>query len=534
MLLTLTVISAVIFLLAIFFALLIAGKSGRKLGWASTVNSRWLLLMAALILVVAKIVLHFWLPDSFDSSLGWGMLIGGFVALLAVWASSVQVNAERRAGAAVGMLAFAGLAMSSVVLFFPASLHSAIIGCAIGAVATGGLLCTALYILAPAYSSPICRGVEMFTIASLALAAGIRLGMLHFPGSSNGEVAGYWVFPLLLLSGGLLGIILFSSDRAGSLLQRSPGISALISGIIMILLTLLMQKQYLPKLDWQLPLYGLVVFGAVLGLLFKEERQQSDEKFRPLALSFALILLSLAVVTLAFRKLGGYGELIALLPALMLVAVAVMRSSFAKRPVTASLAMSAFSIMLLLAVARLLISSTAPASTMDFQRQYDLLALLLGAAATWGITSSILQGSLRSESLLQRGRSPIFSTLFHSKMLWIAVAISPLMILIFFGLRSVLAFLIGMAIGEIGWLALVAWSHGKERLQIIMAAPHALIFTAMVIAIAFAPQLLSLEIQRNHRLTIILIFCALAIIWVLIDAIPRLRGNKEAAGHALE
>ena len=532
MFMTLTVISAAIFLLAILFALLIAGKSGRSLGWQSTVNSRLLLLMVVLILLAAKIVLHFWSPPSYNSSFGWGILLGGAAALLASLMSAVQANAERHAGAAIGMLALAGLATCVVMLLYRNSADDALIGCAIGAVTAGAIMCSALRMMAPAFSPPTFRGVEIFTIASLALVAGVRLGMLHFPGAAHSEVAGYWTFPLLMLATGLVGIILFSSDRAGSFLQHYSWFSTVIAGILMVILTLLLQRQLLPKLDWQLPLYGLSAFGLVMALLFKEERQSDVEHFRPLALSFGLILFSLAVVTLGFRKLGGYGEALVIIPALLLVSGAYMRANYELRPVSSSLGVAALCLLLLLTVSRLLISTNDAASTLDFQRQYDLLSLLIGVAASWGITAYLSQGNLRSEMMLQQGKSPVFSSLVYSKLLWLVVALSPLVILIFFGIRSALAFLIGLAVGEICWLVLVAWSNGKERLQAILSAPHSMLITAMVTAITFAPLLLAVELRRSQRLTLVLIFCSLAIIWVLIDTIPRLRDNKEAADHA--
>ena len=535
MLLTLSGIAACVFLVGLLYSMLAAGRVGWRQGGTTIREAQvaWLPWVALLVLAAGVAMMLPARTATTGYSAAWGMLIGGSLTFLAFWFSAIQARAERHAGDAVAFLSVGGLGVAVVLLLFRAAPQDALTGCALGAIVLSALFCGVLRVYSPDSVPPLYRGIEMYGLAVLALVAGVRLGMLHFPGVPTATAGGYWAFPLLLLSAGVLGAILFSSDRPGSLLRRRPWISATIAGGIMVGVTVVMQLRLLPRLDWQVPLYGLLAFGVILAFLLQEEHHLPVSRFRPMALTFGLVFLTLAVVMLAFRRLAGYGEALTLLPVLLLVAVSYLRADAVQRPLAAALGVGGFTLLLLFTVARLLISGTGPSILLDFQRHYDMLTLIIGVGAALGVMGYMTQHLVLEQADGLRARLPAWSAALRTLLLLVMMGVAPLAILSFFGVRSLLAYLLGFAIGEIIWLALAAWSSGHERLRVLLAAPHVYLLTAMIAAVQFAPAVLALDLSRTQRVTMVIIIAALAILWVLLDTLLHARDKQEGADHVM-
>jgi hypothetical protein len=113
-------------------------------------------------------------------------------------------------------------------------------------------------------------------------------------------------------------------------------------------------------------------------------------------------------------------------------------------------------------------------------------------------------------------------------LLALLVMAAPVGVLLIFGVKALMAFVIGMALGEIIWMALAAWTIGPERRAVLAGVPHAFLLAAMLAAVQLSPKVLALTLSRPQRVTIVLVFCGIAALWVLGGAL--MRGRRETGG----
>ena len=328
---------------------------------------------------------------------------------------------------------------------------------------------------------------------------------------------------MLAVGTGALALILFAADRQAALYTRASWLPGAVAGIVYLLVTIALQLKLLPGLQWIVPAAGLVAIGAVLAVLAQEERG-SRGQFHPLALIFAAVMAVVAAVVISYHVLHGYGEALALLPAMLFLAPLYVETDEEALALTSAVGFGAVTLVTVFALSRLLFHNTGFTQALDFQRQYDTLAVLLGVGMTVGILAT-WQGYRRDTLTLG---APLLRTL----LLGALVIATPFTIGILWGMKSLTALLMGLAIGDVLWLLLAAWSKGEERVRALAAAPHVFVLAAVLITVQLAAKVIALNFSRPQKITLVLVIVVLAAVWVLVDTILRLRQQGKESTDA--
>ena len=461
---------------------------------------------------------HPWAPGL---TLGWGFLIGAVLALRAAYEASGGNDGPDWAPRAVGLLCTAALGPAAILLIFHGYPTEALIGCALGsvfvAIVASGIL-RPLYAAAPDAERPslsIYRGLEIHALATVAIVAGARLAMDHFPRATpDAPAGGYWAFPPLAVAVGALAIILLSGLGAGRLRRWGILAASGLGAVAITVLTAALQVHALPRLTWVLPLSGAVVFGFVIALFTYAEDSSSDETsaagFRPVALAFGAILLALALVALAFTHLHGFGEALALLPALPLVAAAYLASA-------------------LLVLYRLFLDTVGHGWELDFQRHYDYFAVILGVGGCFGLLGFVSSSMDRAATARAGGKLGLGDAFARLTLLGVLITVLPLVLAAVWGVKAVGAFLAGLAIGQAAWMLLSAWVVGADRVKALASAPYLYFIAAALIALQFTPPLLALELSRSAKIVIVAIITVIALLWIISETLGAAAASKRDA-----
>ena len=157
-------------------------------------------------------------------ALAWGVLIGGAVAIIAFFESAGSFEEQDWCVRVAGLLSAGCLAPAVVLLVLRGHAHEALSGCglaaAVWAVASSVILRPA-FAAAPSelrIARSCYRGMEVFALATIAVIAGARLGIDHFPSPVAGaEEEAYWVVPVLLLAAEALMMVLATGGRDSGL-----------------------------------------------------------------------------------------------------------------------------------------------------------------------------------------------------------------------------------------------------------------------------------------------------------------------------
>jgi hypothetical protein len=245
-------------------------------------------------------------------------------------------------------------------------------------------------------------------------------------------------------------------------------------------------------------------------------------KARPVCLAFGAVLLALAVMAAAFRRQHGYGEALAVVAALPVVASAYLARGRAREPVDESLALGALTIMLLLALYRVFLERAPGATELDFQRHYDVVGVVLGLGACFGLLAFSLRGV---EHLSKAAPGPAFLVA-RPVLLGLVVTAVPLVLAALWGANAIGAFLTGLVFAEATWMMLLAWTVGPDRDRILAAVPHLYFVAVALIAIQFGPLVLSVELPRAAKLVVVGVVTLIALVWVFADAWRRSRPEE--------
>ena len=493
-------------------------------------------------------------PFSSGLTLGWGFLTGAVLGLYALFEAAGASKVGAWPAGTVGLLSAACLGPSVILLIFRGYPNEALTGCALGSVfvaamcsSTARPLCAA----APAEKRETLRcyrGVEVFALATVAVTAAARLGIGHFPRPDPAAAAGaYWASPALMVAAAALLLALLSG---GWQRQTSPPVvwrAILACGLaaagFVVVIAAVLQVKLLPALAWELPLFGLLAFGLVLwGLMQGEQAAEKEEEFRPVALAFGAVLVALAVSTIAFRRLHGYGETLVLLSALPVVAVAYLgrggsrdpsspRGESRGEPITESLGVGAFSLVLLLALYRVFSERAGRAPALDFQQHYDFLGVIIGSAACFGLLAFTAQGIDAARPRIEASAKVPWALIGRAILLGAFLAAVPMALGAVWGAKALGAFLAGLVVAQATWMMLAAWAVGEERERVLATAMHIYLVAAALIAVQFSPLVLGLELRRAEKLWIVGIITALAIIWVAASESSRARPEaKKGSG----
>jgi hypothetical protein len=337
---------------------------------------------------------------------------------------------------------------------------------------------------------------------------------------------------LALLSGG------WQRQTSPPVVWRAILACGLAAAGLVVVIAAVLQVKLLPELAWELPLFGLLAFGLVLwGLMQGEQAAEKEEEFRPVALAFGAVLVALAVSTVAFRRLHGYGETLVLLSALPVVAVAYLgrgssrdpsspRGESRGEPITESLGVGAFSLVLLLALYRVFSERAGRAPALDFQQHYDFLGVIIGSAACFGLLAFTAQGIDAARPRIEASAKGPWALIGRAILLGAFLAAVPMALGAVWGAKALGAFLAGLVVAQATWMMLAAWVVGEDRERVLATAMHIYLMAAALITVQFSPLVLGLELRRAQKLWIVGIITALAIIWVA--ATESRRARREA------
>ena len=552
----LAAIAAVAAVLGLTYAYLFPQEVPRRTQWQALLTGEWrpvLAFAAGTVVALFLLSLPTGKPFSPGLTLGWGILIGGLVGLYAWFEASGSFAGEAASARTVGLLSAAALGPAATLLILRGYPNEALMGCAGGAVLVAaigwvivrpredGIAAEAAPTTArseergvrsesnghgvaaeaaPTGIAPTraAKGLEVFALATAAVCAGCVLAIHHFPRAHPGHVAGgYWALPALAMAAAALTVAIVSGARPGG--RWGPLLRALAPGAVVVVLVGALGSKLLPKLDWDLPLYGLVAFGFIVATLAHGEEAEGA---RPVGLTFAAVLLVLATVAVAFRRLHGYGECLALLAGLPVAAVTYLGGGRARDSVTGPVAMGAASILLLLTLSRLFVERAQTSWALDFQQHYDCFAVVLGIGACFALMAFAARGVQQARA----GRSPA-AQIPRAIFLGLTVGLVPLALAALWGAKAVNAFLIGLVFAQATWMLLAAWTVGGERRTVLAGAPQVLSVAAILIAIQLGPHVLELELARGVKLIIAAAITVGAVIWVLADGRRRLPGEGE-------
>ncbi|MHB9133676.1 MAG: hypothetical protein ACYDBB_21645 [Armatimonadota bacterium] len=516
---------------------------------ADTCRARWRSLSSAglrpLLVFTGVLVAVFFLltlpaarPFSAGMTLGWGFLIGSLLGIYAIFAAAGAGGEEERNIRIVGLLSAAVLGPSVILLLFHGYPNDALIGCALGAVLVAAIYSGVLRPLEAAApvegESPysVYRGIEIFALATVAIAAGAYLGINHqFPNATTTAVAGgYWALPAIAVAAGALGLTLLSSG----LLQRFGDWRAFIAGLFSAFLAVIviaaLQVKLLPGLSWSLALYGLLAFGFVQAVLIREEQQAPDRAtLRPVALAFGTVIFTLAMTAIAFTMLRGYGQALVMLPALLLISISFFGRRSSTTPLAESLGIGVLSVLLLLTLYRVFLEKVGQGWRLDFQQQYDMFAVLLGVGVSFGVLAFAMRGiedARRHAEKIQLGM-PLVRTM----LLGFFLAIVPVALVAVWGVKAGGAFLVGLVIGQVIWVLLTAWVVGEERRLALAAMPHIFFLATALVAIQFSPLVLALNLTGLEKRLIVGVIALAVIAWILVDAFLRSRAPQGGGSH---
>lgn len=476
-------------------------------------------------------------PFAAGLTLGWGFLIGLVLGLYAVVQASCAPEDAGWASQGVGVLSAGALGPALVLLVFRGYPNDALMGCALGAVFVA---CVASSCARPMYAAMAesdrtalawHRGVEVFAVATVVGAIGSALAIHHFPRpNAAAEAGGYWAFPALMVAVGALASAIVAGEWTKRLRRHRGLIVGGLAAVVVVLATVLLGQRLLRSLSWDLPLIGALAVGFVLWALGHAAGEEPGDDFRPVGLAFGAALLALAVIAAAFKALHGYGEALALLAALPIAAMAYLGAQREREPVAESIAMGALCMILLMAMYRLFLEQVGRGWSLDYQRHYDYFAVILGVAACFGLLSVAAGAREAVERARAHGRGLVAPLLARTTLLGVAVAAVPPVLGAVWGVKAVGAFVAGLVIAEATWIMLVAWTRGQDRADAVAVAPHLFFMAALLVAIQFSPQVLSLELTRAHKIIIVLLVTGVAIIWIGAGTLVAGRLAKEEGG----
>lgn len=538
--LTLAVITLIASVLGLLFGFL-SRRAARGPGKPAIISPALVGLWAALAAVVLFLLaLPTGQPFSPGLRLGWGILIGALLGIIAVARSGHRDEDDM--ARAVEMLSLSAFGPALILIAFRGYPNEVLMGFALGAVLAAfgaGALLRPLLAGEEAGSPGSAPGTELFALSTASIVAGTRLAIDHFfripvdlsvnrwAGFSHTEVAGgYWAFPALAVATAALVMALIPRDVNEKAQRWLPlGIGAA-GALAVVVLTGIMGAKLLPELHWQPLLYGLIAFGLISAGLIRQG-QTGGKDARPLGLAFGAVIFTLAVLIIVFRgKMHGYGEALVLLVGLPIMAAHYLAAK--RDPLAASLGTGALTVGLLMVLFRVFLERMADPWALTFQQQYNLVAALLGASATFGLLAFTGRTMERLQDDPHRRRFSLLAS--RAALLAIFIGIVPPALAILWGEQAVSAFLAGLIVSQAAWMLLAAWTVGTERAAALAAIPQIPFILAALVAVQLTGPVFGLELTNAVKLVIAVTITVILMIWVAVDGM--LRGKAPAAPAA--
>ncbi|MEA3401539.1 MAG: hypothetical protein U9R79_09900, partial [Armatimonadota bacterium] len=449
--------------------------------------------------------------------LGSGLLIGAVAGVYASIEASRSWASSGWLARAIGLISTAAAGPALVLILFAASPTVPLVGFALSAVLAALLwrLCLApMGAREEATDSPAVLGVEIFALVAVAGALGARLGLEHFGGSDAAEA--YWPLPVLLVASAGLGAMipstLASADDEGDVGLREALI-ALVATLLPVLVALMLAW----KLFGQWSPLLVVLTGAVgMGMAAWLAAETGAEEGRPALEAFALGLVALAMVAVAFKVLHGYGEALALAAGVAPLAVIGSAAARKRRGLAAPLLVGSFTIVVLLAAYRMVLETTGGHQAVDLEEHYVYFGLIVGALAVLGLVAQGA-GSWRAAAEAGDPLDALRRMMARAPLPMLGVALLPAAMLAVWGQGALQGLLVGLVVGELVWMVLAAWSTDRDRAVCLAAAPHAALVGAALVALQLGPIVAGLgPISRAVKAGVVVAIALVAAVWIAV------------------
>jgi len=473
-------------------------------------------------------------PFAAGLTLGWGFLIGLLVGLYATVEARRSFADGQWLVRSAGLVAAAVAGPALILIVFGAASVDALIGCALGGVLVAAIWRSAL---APMElrqdeggdESLRYRSVELFALLNCALVAGTWLALEKYPATSGALAGVYWALPVLLAAVVVVATVIaagFVGSAEDAARYRRPLAIGLAVSLVLIVATMLINTKLLEG-----GLAGTVVvlgiFGFVLIAWLAVTAPRDDEVFGGyLGQTLVIALVALALGAISFKLLHGFGESIALIGGIAIVALVVtgMRSKSGQIP--SGLVTGGFTIVLLLAMQRIFLEQYEPAMALGLHRHYTYFTLIIGVTAGLALLAYV-----QRNCQLGRGAPDQFAALAtlmqRTALLGVLVAASPLILLVVWGLKAVTGFLTGLLAFEVVWLMLLGFVSASKRRILETAAPHLYLLAAFLVAIQFSNVVLPLaEGPRLHRGIVLAVVVVIAILWAVVAMLRSARHSQ--------
>jgi len=354
-------------------------------------------------------------PFSFGGRLGYGILIGGILGALAgIWAVRVTGSSPWSSHiAAAGHASLALFGIGLVLLIFAGYPQPAIGGFIIGALASSVIFRLGVVI----------GGTDIWAVTAAALGATVLLATLRF-GSSADRF--WWRAPLMALAVAIIGQIVAAGAAREN---RSFALPAAIGSAIVLALVAVFAWKLFPNWDlFYVALLGVVTFALVTRL--------ADTAQGSAPAAAVAVLAVIALATVGFRLLGGFGTgmgILAAWPILLTAVGSLWRAEEDERGGPSRTVTYAAFIGIAVLFYRLFLENYAPELRgLDLREHYTFVAIALGAVFPFVLTS-----------LYPISRRSLTCRLRAAAMAGVIAAASPLLLLVLWGFKAELGFVVG-------------------------------------------------------------------------------------------
>ncbi|MGC9319749.1 MAG: hypothetical protein ACP5KN_17080, partial [Armatimonadota bacterium] len=428
-------------------------------------------------------------PFAPGMGLGSGLLLGAVAGVYAAIEAGRSWASGGWLARAIGLISAAAAGPALVLILFAESPAAPLTGFALSAVLAALLWRLCLSPMAahryPDHAdSPAVLGLEIFALVAVAGTLGARLGLEHFGGSDAAEA--YWPLPVLLIAGAGLGAMIPSTLAAADG-QRDVGpreaLIALVATLLPVLVVLVLSWKLFGQ--WS-PLLVVLTGAAGMAVAAWLAAESGADEGRPALEAFALGLVALAMIVVAFKVLHGYGETLALAGGVAPLAVIGCAAARNRRGLTAPLLAGTFTIVVVLAAYRMVLESTGGHQALDLEEHYTYFGLIVGALAVFGLLAHGA-GSRRAAAQAADPIDALRRMMARAPLPMLGVALLPAAMLAVWGQGAMQGLLVGLVVGELAWMLLAAWSTGRDRVACLAAAPHAALVGAALVALQMGP-----------------------------------------------
>ncbi len=467
-------------------------------------------------------------------TLGWGFLIG----LLAGLYATVEARRSHQGGRwlvrVAGLVSAAVVGPTLVLIIFGSDSANALIGCALGAVLVAAIWRSGFAPMEYRDDSDeevaAFRGVELFALVTAALVAGMWLALERYQPASGSIAGAYWALPALLAAlTALMAILAAGLATSGPSPERyhRPLALALAVGILLIVAVWLLDVKILGDgLPGVVVVVGVFGFALIAWVAIVMPCESADElASAEIGAALIISLVALAVMAVSFKVLHGFGESLALVGGIPVLAFLVVGERRESRTLLPALVTGGFAVVLLLAMYRVFLEKNGPGAALDFQQHYNYFGLILGAVAGFALLSYVG----RSCQVVREEFDPftaLGALVQRTTVLGLVVVASPLLVVVVWGIKTLSGFLVGLVVAEVLWLLLIGFVAGQRRQVALTAAPHLYLLSAFLVAIQFAHLVVPLAGGPRLYRGIVL---AVAVVIAVLCAVASLRRSPRVS-----